>query len=117
MIKSLLLSLIFTVGIISVNANDLSTTIVSSPFEQVSTTIPQDEIVTLNVFPNPTVDVINVVSVIEINSVKVINTIGQTVNVINGINDNSVVIDMNNFDNGIYFIVIDDLEIVKVIKK
>lgn len=117
MIKSLLMTLILMVGIISVDANDLSTTFASSNFEQVSTTVDQDEVIKLSVYPNPTTDIINVVSKAVISNIKIVNTIGQTVNTINSVNDYNSVIDMAEFNNGIYFIIIDDVDIIKVIKK
>ena len=65
------------------------------------------QIMLLGVYPNPSNNIVNVVSNQNIESVKIINTIGQTVYE-NNIDQNYVQINTSEFKAGIYFVQVKD---------
>lgn len=98
----------------SLESGQLTTQFASSPFDQVTTSISEIGTIDVLVYPNPTADVINIVSDVMVNNVKVINAVGKTV-----ININSDVntVNLSDLNNGMYFIVVNDEKTLKVLKR
>ncbi len=78
-----------------------------------------DDVNELNVYPNPTVDVLNISSVEGADGIKIFNLIGQVMNISNVmIEDDKVTIDVSHFSNGIYILMLEKSgRSVKFIKK
>lgn len=65
----------------------------------------------LSIYPNPARNILNVLlsdAVVNNINFKIINALGQTVYVNNNVNRNELNIDVENFSNGLYFIVLSD---------
>lgn len=57
----------------------------------------------ISIFPNPASNTINIISSVEISAVEITNTIGQVI-MRKDVNSNEVICDIDEIDNGIYFI-------------
>jgi hypothetical protein len=72
----------------------------------------------LSVFPNPFVENIHVQSPdLEINTLKVVNMVGQVVYKQKGINSSKLDIDLSQLPNGLYILVLNDAVYHKIIKE
>lgn len=71
---------------------------------------------TISVYPNPFQDILSVKSDLEINSIQIVNTLGQNVISQKGNKSNSVTLDTKTLKSGLYFININN-NISKIIKQ
>lgn len=72
----------------------------------------------LCVFPNPFVKIIHIQSLdLEINTLKVVNMVGQVVFMQQGINSHKLDIDFSQLPNGLYILVLNDVVYHKIIKE
>ncbi|MCF8234892.1 MAG: carboxypeptidase regulatory-like domain-containing protein [Bacteroidales bacterium] len=79
----------------------------------IMSTVGVDEIFSENsisVYPNPAQDLLNVESTFDINKVTVMNYVGQAIENIKVAEDNVVMINTSNFDEGAYFIKVETNE-------
>ena len=63
-----------------------------------------DSITALSVYPNPANDIVNIKTDLTIDSIDVINMLGQTVKTINGKTITNNAIDISTLGNGVYFL-------------
>lgn len=82
------------------------------------------EIITPNflVYPNPAVDAVTLIGMngVEVQSINVVNTSGAVVRSIHDVNNENVTIDVNNMEEGIYFIHVETAsskEVIRFMKK
>jgi hypothetical protein len=70
--------------------------------------ISSDESKLINIFPNPTCGTINISSEhLQINKITIVDITGKTI-LCQQNSDDTAIIDMSNFENGVYFILIED---------
>lgn len=81
--------------------------------------ILMNDIVKVNIYPNPTIDILNISSVEKIEDIKIFNLMGQTMNFTDIVNDgNTAKIDVSHFPNGIYVLTTGNIgQTIKFIKK
>jgi len=75
-----------------------------------------NELINVSIFPNPSNDKFHFNSDEIITDIKIINSIGKVI-FKNQPNQNSTVIDLSDFDNGVYFATINNKKVVKLLKK
>ena len=82
------------------------------------------QIITPNflVYPNPAVDAVTLIGMngVEVQSINVVNTSGAIVRSITDVNNTDVTIDVNNMEEGIYFIHVETAsskEVIRFVKK
>jgi len=82
------------------------------------------EIITPNflVYPNPAVDAVTLIGMngVEVQSINVVNTSGAVVRSMHDVNNENVTIDVNNMEEGIYFIHVETAsskEVIRFMKK
>ncbi len=81
--------------------------------------ILMDDVVKINVYPNPTIDILNISTMEKMEDIKIFNLMGQSMNFTDVINDgNEAKIDVSHFPNGIYVLTIGNIgQTIKFIKK
>lgn len=105
------------IGMLSVKADGLTTSMSLTPFDQVTTSIADDESMELSVYPNPSIGNVTVTSVDVITSIKVMNSIGQTIYAISNVNAFETIVELDGLEKGIYIIIVNDETVKKVIKQ
>lgn len=93
----------FLVGM-SVNSQDLKTSMAQGPFDQVTTTVQEhaaDGV--LVAYPNPVIDMVTIEGSKALEFVTIVNMVGQEIEK-RTVQGNSVTIDISTYKKGIYII-------------
>jgi len=109
----------YVFGVVAFDPSDNVSTDVKSNAVVISTSVKELASYGVNCFPNPVIDILNIQSNKNINSVTIYSITGQVQRIVS-INANNASIDLTNLNSGVYFVKIateDGMKVVRIIKK